>query len=165
MGLCLGAQINKQDISKPQEETAGSRGLLTKHRVSLQGAEGPVPTGSQVTELVGDPSWGAARINPLSCAAEQQEPPVSPQCPSSATAAVTHRARGRAGALRELSQAAPELRGREQHPLFFRAQRCLENVLLKHSCSKGNRKGRAVQPKCSRPALLGGTDSARRALV
>lgn len=81
MGLCLGAQINKQDISKPQQETAGSRGLLTEHRVSLQGAEGPAPTGSQVTKPVGDPSWNAAGIQPLSSAADQQdpgEPPVSP---------------------------------------------------------------------------------------
>lgn len=36
-------------------------------------------------------------------------------------------------------------------------------MLLKHSCSKGKRKGRAVQPKCSAAAPLGAGPGARQA--
>lgn len=122
MGLCLGAQINKQDISKPQQETAGSGGLLTERRVSLQGAEGPVPTGSQGTEPVCDPSWNAAGMQ-LECSPsplqQTSRTPGSlrcPQCPgaSSVKAGVTHTAWGRAGGLcfRSSAQAGPELQGK-----------------------------------------------------
>lgn len=116
MGLCLGAQINKQDISKPQQETAGSRGLLTEHRVSLQGAEGPVPTRSQVTEPVCDPSWDAAGIHSSSCRpAGPRGASCVPSVPASSVKAdVTHTARGRAGGLRfqRSPQAGPELQGK-----------------------------------------------------
>lgn len=72
MRLCLGAQINKQDISKPQQETADSRGLFKEHELSLEEAEGPargcpVGIGSQITavlcteprqnELASDQNW------------------------------------------------------------------------------------------------------------
>lgn len=158
MGLCLGAQINKQDISKPrrrqQVPEASSPSTECPCRelrvLSPPGARSPswwvIPAGMQ---LESGPS-------PLQQTSRTPGSLLCPQSPGQLCQCDPHGAgqSGRAlgsGALRRL---VPSSGRREQHPHFFRAQRRLENVLLKHSCLKGNQKGHAVQPKCSTPALL-----------
>lgn len=107
MGLCLGAQINKQDISKPQQETAGSRGLLTEHRVSLQGAEGPAPTGSR---------WVTPAGMQLECSPsplqQTSRTPRSLLCPQSPGQLCQCNPEREGSEFRSSPQAGPELRGK-----------------------------------------------------
>lgn len=159
MGLCLGAQINKQDISKPQQETAGSRGLLTEHRVSLQGAEGPVPTGSQVTEPVCDPSWDAAGIHPPSCRpAGPRGASCVPSVPASSVKAdVTHTAQGRAGGLRFQSspQAGPELQGMGTASTLLQSSEMPGKCALETVARRETKKVALCSLSAATPALLG----------